>query len=125
MNELPVPDLRLHEFRGIQELEIPRLGRVNLIAGKNATGKSSILDAARIHCRNPEDANLQGTLVSRHRPGESSSPGRIRCETVSAGEEERESSPVLRPCCGKGLRTGCAVSTARLARKGASLAMPI
>ena len=39
MNDLHFPNLDIKGFRGIRELTI--LGRVNLITGKNNTGKSS------------------------------------------------------------------------------------
>ncbi len=51
----PTPDQNLHlpslvikNFRGIDELTIPRLGRVTLLAGKNGVGKTTVLDAVRI-----------------------------------------------------------------------------
>ena len=46
---LHYPDLKIEGFRGIKSLHIPRLGRVNLITGKNNTGKSTILEALRLH----------------------------------------------------------------------------
>ena len=36
-------------FRGIPHLEMPRLGRVTLLAGKNGVGKTSVLDAVRVY----------------------------------------------------------------------------
>ena len=42
MNDLHFPNLTIKGFRGIRELTIPQLGRVNLITGKNNTGKSSV-----------------------------------------------------------------------------------
>ena len=51
----PTPDQNLHlpslvikNFRGIDELTIPRLGRVTLLTGKNGVGKTTVLDAVRI-----------------------------------------------------------------------------
>ena len=54
-DESPQPDQSLHlpslvikNFRGIDELTIPRLGRVTLLAGKNGVGKTTVLDAVRV-----------------------------------------------------------------------------
>ena len=46
------PDLSIKGFRGIRDLSISPLGRVTLITGKNNTGKSSILEALRLHSSN-------------------------------------------------------------------------
>ncbi len=46
---LPLPDLYIENFRGIKKLSIPRLGRVNLLAGRNGVGKSTVLDAVRVY----------------------------------------------------------------------------
>lgn len=42
-------NLRIKNFRMLENLEIPKLGRVNLIVGKNNSGKSTILEALRIY----------------------------------------------------------------------------
>jgi predicted ATPase len=36
-------------FRTFRNLKLPRLGRVNLIVGRNNTGKTSLLEALRLH----------------------------------------------------------------------------
>ena len=48
-NDLHLPSLSIQGFRGIDELEIPRLGRVTLFTGKNGVGKTSLLDAVRVY----------------------------------------------------------------------------
>lgn len=48
-NDLHLPSLSIQGFRGIDKLEIPRLGRVTLFAGKNGVGKTTLLDAVRIY----------------------------------------------------------------------------
>ena len=79
--DLHLPSLSIQGFRGIEALEIPRLGRVNLITGKNNTGKSSILEALRIFTQNAAPHVIQEIL-------------RYREEYSSvAGEEERAPDP--------------------------------
>lgn len=46
---LHLPSLSIKGFRRIDKLEIPRLGRVTLFAGKNGVGKTTLLDAVRIY----------------------------------------------------------------------------
>ena len=46
--DLRVRKLTVERYRGFRELSISELGRVNLITGKNNSGKSSILDVLRI-----------------------------------------------------------------------------
>ena len=41
--------LLIKNFRSLEHLEVPKLGRVNLMVGKNNSGKSTVLDALRIH----------------------------------------------------------------------------
>ena len=45
---LHLPDLTITGFRGIDQLSIPRLGRVTLLAGKNGVGKTTALEASRV-----------------------------------------------------------------------------
>jgi|GEM_PF-2018842 len=40
--------LRIRNFRTFRELEVRGLGRVNLVTGRNNTGKSSLLEAIRL-----------------------------------------------------------------------------
>lgn len=49
IRRLQLPDLKIHAFRGIGELAIPRLGCVTLIAGRNGVGKTTVLDAVRLY----------------------------------------------------------------------------
>ena len=48
-SHLHLADLSIRGFRGIGALEIPRLGRVTLLAGKNGVGKTTVLEACRIY----------------------------------------------------------------------------
>ena len=48
-DDLHLPDLSIAGFRGIEQLSIGRLGRVTLLAGRNGVGKTTVLDAVRVH----------------------------------------------------------------------------
>lgn len=76
-SELHLPDLAIKGFRGIDELAIPRLGRVNLITGPNAVGKTTVLDAVRIYASRSDDRVLSDLLTVR--------------EELSAGTDEEGS----------------------------------
>lgn len=65
IGELHFPDLSIRGFRGIADLHIPQLGRVTLLTGKNNTGKSSILEALRLHTQNAEPNVVYSILESR------------------------------------------------------------
>ena len=52
-------------FRGLRHLSIPELGRVTLITGKNNTGKSSILEALRLHTQNADPSVVYSILTFR------------------------------------------------------------
>lgn len=43
-----IQTLQIEQFRALRKLRIEGLGRVNMITGKNNTGKSSVLEALRI-----------------------------------------------------------------------------
>ncbi len=64
-HNLHLPDLTISGFRGIEELSISRLGRVTLIAGKNGTGKTTLLDAVRIYAARGRYPVLADILRSR------------------------------------------------------------
>ncbi|HYT27446.1 MAG TPA: AAA family ATPase [Ktedonobacteraceae bacterium] len=51
MGNLILNSLEIRNFRGFQDLKIERLGRVNLIVGKNNIGKSSLLEALQLYAR--------------------------------------------------------------------------
>ena len=46
-----LPDLLIAGFRAFKHLEIEKLGRVNLITGKNNSGKSCLPRGAALICR--------------------------------------------------------------------------
>lgn len=51
--------LRIKNFRSLQDLEIARLGRVNLLVGKNNSGKSTVLEALRLYAGNAQRPLLE------------------------------------------------------------------
>ena len=62
---LHLPSLSVQGLRGIEDLSIPRLGRVTLLAGRNGVGKTTVLDAVRIHASRARPAVLSALLVGR------------------------------------------------------------
>lgn len=59
---LHLPGLTIKGFRGIQRLELPTLGRVTLLAGKNGAGKTTVLDAVRIYAARGRQRTLSAVL---------------------------------------------------------------
>lgn len=51
MGNLILPSLEIRNFRGFEHLQIERLGRVNLLVGKNNIGKSSLLEALQLYAQ--------------------------------------------------------------------------
>ena len=62
-SQLHLPDLTIKGFRGIDELSIPRLGRVTLLAGKNGVGKSTVLDAVRVYAARGRSYTISNILL--------------------------------------------------------------
>lgn len=51
MNDLPINEIRLAQFRAQRDLELKDCGRINLLVGANNSGKTSVLDAISLFCR--------------------------------------------------------------------------
>jgi hypothetical protein len=49
MSALTLPSFEVQGFRAFKDLRIERLGRVNLIVGKNNVGKTSLLEAVQLY----------------------------------------------------------------------------
>ena len=64
-NGLHLPDLSISNFRGIDRLSIRRLGRVTLLGGRNGVGKTTVLDAVRVHAERGRRSVLDGLLDKR------------------------------------------------------------
>ena len=62
---LHLPDLSIQGFRGIDDLSIPRLGRVTLLAGKNAVGKTTVLETVRVFASRGGHQVLSDLLTGR------------------------------------------------------------
>ena len=63
--DLHLPDLRIKGFRGIKDSLISRLGRVTLLAGKNGTGKTTILEAVKAYAARGRHSALVDLLYGR------------------------------------------------------------
>lgn len=51
--------LTIKNFRSLEDFQVNKLGRVNLIVGKNNSGKSSVLEALRIYAGNANQELLE------------------------------------------------------------------
>lgn len=72
-----ISNLTVERFRSLKHLRIEGLGRVNLITGKNNTGKSSLLEAIRILASDASPATLSSILRYREEDtGEGEDSGR-------------------------------------------------
>lgn len=54
-----IQSLVIKNFRSLEDFEVSKLGRVNLIVGKNNSGKSSVLEALRIFAANGQRSLLE------------------------------------------------------------------
>lgn len=61
--------LEITNFRLLEHLTVPKLGRVNLIVGKNNCGKSSVLEALRIYAGNAQRDLLQALALAHNERG--------------------------------------------------------
>jgi hypothetical protein len=61
---LLLESLRIENYRMFKRFEIPRLGRVNLLVGKNNSGKSSVLEAVRLYASAGADETIRSILES-------------------------------------------------------------
>lgn len=59
MNAKHITDLAIENFRGFHHLELPNLQAVNLIVGRNNTGKTSLLEALTL-IANPNATSING-----------------------------------------------------------------
>ena len=64
-NSLHLPSLSIRGFAGINDLSVSRLGRVTLFTGKNAVGKTTVLDAIRVYAARGDHGVLTSLLRKR------------------------------------------------------------
>ncbi len=62
---LKISRLEIQQFRALQQLTLEHLGRVNLLTGRNNTGKSSVLEALRILASNASPSIIYDILRFR------------------------------------------------------------
>jgi AAA15 family ATPase/GTPase len=55
--------LLIKNFRSLEDFEVKKLGRVNLIVGKNNSGKSTVLEALRLYAGNAQRSLLEAIAV--------------------------------------------------------------
>lgn len=55
----------VNNFRLFKNLEFSKLGRINLIAGKNSSGKSALLEAIRLYASNADPGVFADLIFSR------------------------------------------------------------
>ena len=95
VNPLHLPSLYISGFRGIDELTLPKLGRVTLFAGDNGVGKSTILDAVRLYAARGSISAIANLLDSREefiesRDGEGNWVNNLLWPALFHGESRRE-----------------------------------
>lgn len=61
----PLESLSISGFRGIDELTVPRLGRVALITGKNGVGKTTVLDGVQLYAAHGRFDAVRDLLMRR------------------------------------------------------------
>ena len=64
-DDLHLPNLSIAGFRGVERLSIGRLGRVTLLTGRNSVGKTTVLDAVRVHAARGRPMVLHELLERR------------------------------------------------------------
>jgi AAA15 family ATPase/GTPase len=56
--------LKIRNFRMLSDFEVPKLGNVNLIVGKNNSGKSTVLEALRIFAAKGNPRSLMEIAIA-------------------------------------------------------------
>ena len=91
MSKLVLDSLEIKNFRAFKHLRIEKLGRVNLIVGKNNVGKSSLLDALTVYANRGEPYMIFGLMRERNEiPSEDAESKHFR-RSVADAQERLES----------------------------------
>lgn len=84
---LVLDSLEIKNFRAFKHLRIEKLGRVNLIVGKNNVGKSSVLDALTVYANRGEPYIIFGLMRERNEiPSEDAGSKHFRRSVADAQE---------------------------------------
>ena len=116
-----LPNLSIKGFRGIGALDIPHLGRVTLLAGRNGVGKTAVTEAIRVYASRGRWPVLSA-LLRRHEEFASASDedgDRMSAPDLAALFHGRDVSPNSRieigPKGASGLKITVAVPSGRKA----------
>ena len=63
-SRLHLSSLSIRGFRGLKALDIPRLGRVTLLAGRNGVGKTAVLESVQVYASRGREQVLSALLRS-------------------------------------------------------------
>ncbi len=85
MSDLILDSLEIKNFRLFKHLEIERLGRVNLIVGKNSVGKTTLLEALRLYATRGDFSVIWEILSARDESSRISQIG-VRYEVAHQAE---------------------------------------
>jgi len=64
-SDLHLKNLSVNGFRGINSLKLPALGKVNLFAGKNSIGKTTVLEAVQVYASRGAENTLHDIVRKR------------------------------------------------------------
>lgn len=94
--------LRIQKFRAFHDLKVPKLGRVNLIVGRNGVGKTTLLEAVRVYAAGLEAAGeLTRILEQRQEIPEDQSPEELDLSTFHSANGFAIKDPAqIGPCSG-------------------------
>jgi len=118
-----LPSLHIQGFRCFRELTIERLGRVNLIVGKNNVGKTTLLDALRLHAAQEDALYALEEMLERRseilRSTKSTSPSERVVDWLRAFFHDPQVNEIQIGPCGEVEETLRLIKERQLGRVGA------